>query len=132
VATDKPSYLQGEIVRIRVYAINKQDEAVMYPTMIGYGVFDSEGKGVIGCDVYITWANPIPTFPPRSKTLLQVSSRDETFLWNQKDADRKTVSVGTYTIKVLLNSEVCSEVTINIHPNIDAFPRASRWGFTFY
>jgi hypothetical protein len=133
VETDKPSYLRGEVVKIKVYVINSKNEAVMYPTAVGYSVSDSSGRDVIGCRVFITWASPIPTFPPQSETLFQsFSSGDSTFEWNQKNADRRNVRVGTYTIKVSFNGpEISSntEITIRIYPNLDAFPRPVRWGF---
>jgi hypothetical protein len=85
VETDKPSYLRGQVVKIKVYVINSKNEAVMYPTMIGYSVYNSKGGNVVGCYVCITWASPIPTFPPQSETLFQsLSSGDSTFEWNQK------------------------------------------------
>jgi hypothetical protein len=133
VETDKPSYLRGQVVKIKVYVINSKNEAVMYPTMIGYSVYNSKGGNVVGCYVCITWASPIPTFPPQSETVFQsLSSGDSTFEWNQKNANRRNVRVGTYTIKVSFNCpEISSntEITIRIYPNLDAFPRPVRWGF---
>jgi len=130
VETDKPSYLRGEVVKIKVYVINSKNEAVMYPTSVGYSVSDSRGGVGIGCYVSITWErSSIPTFPPQSETLFQLSSPgDSTFYWNQKYANRRKVRVGTYTIEVSLNGmHAC--ITIRIYPNLDAFPRPVRWGF---
>lgn len=136
VVTNRRSYLVEEVVRIRVYMVNDGNEAVQFPIFsAGYEVFDSEGRGLIGlfCD-YLYAGDCLPVFPPQTETLF------EAFCWNQKTADGKDIGVGTYRIRILVNSLVnCpigrfAEIVIRVFPDIDARPpqaRSSR-GFVFY
>lgn len=135
VETNQPLYVQGEVVKIKVYVINGKNEAVMYPTMIGYSVYNSKGGNGIGYYIHINWVSPIPTFPPQSETLFDHQSRDATFLWNPKDANRKRVAVGIYTIKVSLHGpeiSLSSEITVRIYPNPDIYLGALRRRFFIF
>lgn len=136
VVTNRRSYLVGEVVRIRVYVVNDGNEAVQFVIFsAGYEVFDSEGRGLIGlfCD-YLWHIDRLPVFPPQTETLFDV------FCWNQKTADGKDVGVGTYRIKILVNSLVnCpigrfTEIVIRVFPDIDARPPRARSlrGVVFY
>jgi len=136
VETNQPLYVQGEVVKIKVYIINGKNEAVMYPTMIGYSVYNSKGGNGIGYYINIDWiCKCLPTFPPQSETLLDPHSRDATFLWNPKDANRKRVAVGIYTIKLSLHGpeiSLSSEITVKIYPNPDVYLGTLRSGFFIF
>ncbi len=135
IETDKSSYLQGEVVKVYVYVINGKSVPAEYPTMVGYYVSDLNGRAVgVGCMIDIRWALPIPTFPRCSETLFPVpmAPSDSSFWWGTINRDGKKVGVGTYSIKVQLEGRevsLSSEIAIRIYPNLDAYPRPSKWGF---
>ncbi|MGQ9468983.1 MAG: hypothetical protein ACUVTD_04060, partial [Nitrososphaerales archaeon] len=121
VETDKPSYVSGEIVKIKIYLINHKNESVEFPIFAaGFEVFDSNGKSLIGIRAnYLLHPNHPRILPPQSETLF-----DETFEWNQKypsfqgsSYTETKASPGTYTIEAFICSSfgwVSSKTVIEI------------------
>ena len=113
--TYKTTCLRGENVTIMVYLINGKNEAVIYPSSVGYSVETSNGTEIYGFGQDISWAPPYPTFAPHIKTLFSSGSdKSVTFVWNQKDSNRTLVESGNYTIKVVVALYGTSECEIQI------------------
>jgi len=136
IEVDKQAYLKGEVVKMRIYVLNLEERAIEVAIIsAGYSVYDSNGRNLISLFVSYTYGPQLPKVPAKSKTLF------ETLEWNQQALDLRKVGAGTYTIRIFAVSisrsahpdgECVFETAIRIYPNIDAFPRASKWGFTFY
>ena len=133
IETDKPLYLRGEVVKVYVYVVNSKNVPVEYPSLWGYSVVYSDGRFVgYAVSISINWMYPIPTFPPQSKTLFPDLLGDSSFTWSTRNRNGRKVSVGAYTIRVNVDgAEIClsSEVTIRVYPDLDAYPRPTKWGF---
>lgn len=129
-------HVLGKPVLVRIFVVNEANEFIEFPIYsIAYDIYDSNGKLLIGCIIdYFYDANHLPTFAPKSKNLF------ERLIWNQKTIDGKNVRIGVYRMRIFINSIVnciClqrqCEITIKIVcPDLDAFPRFSKWGLTFY
>jgi len=132
IETDKPLYLRGEVVKVYVYVVNSKNVPVKYPSSMEYYIVYSDGRpvGYTLC-IEITWMYPGPTFPPQSKTLFPVPLGDSSFTWSTRNRNGRKVSVGAYTIRVCVRGEIylSSEITIRVCPDLDAYPRPTKWGF---
>lgn len=94
--------------------LNGKNEAVIYPSSVGYSVESSNGTEIYGFGQDISWASPYPTFAPHSKTLFPSLGGAATFVWSQKDINRTLVESGNYTIKVFVALYGTSECKIEI------------------
>jgi hypothetical protein len=96
VKADKPFYLQGEKITFSIYVNNKQNWRVLYPSNIAYSM-----SGVVTPSIFSDYAaGSIPSFPAHSTTLY------DTFVWDQKMADRNLAQSGNYTLVVTLTGPV--------------------------
>ena len=135
IETDKPLYLRGEVVKVYVYVVNSKNVPVKYPSSIGHSIAYPIGRGVgYAVSTDINWMPPIPTFPPQSKTLLPfpMPLGDPSFTWSTRNRNGRKLSVGAYTIRVsVAGAEIylSSEITIRLYPDLDAYPRPTKWGF---
>lgn len=134
IETDKPLYLRGEVVKVYVYVVNSKNVPVEYPSSIEHYIVYSDGRfvGDVCMHTCITWMPPIPTFPPQSKTLFPVPLGDSSFTWSTRNRNGRKLSVGAYTIRVYVEGAeiyLSSEITIRIYPDLDAYPRPTKWGF---
>ena len=133
IETDKPLYLRGEVVKVYVYVVNSKNVPVEYPSSIEHSIVYSDGRGVgYAVSIDINWMPPIPTFPPQSKTLFPDLLGDSSFTWSTRNRNGRKVSVGAYTIRVsVAGAEIylSSEITIRVYPDLDAYPRPTKWGF---
>jgi hypothetical protein len=117
VATDKPVYLQGEMVNFTIYVNNPQDWPVQLPDLVGY-LIEKDGTIIDDGDVFMDYPSPWPTFPPHSRTLYR-----PLLFWNQKttmNGTRVQVQPGNYTLTVsLIGSGYSSSgnCTFEIRPN---------------
>jgi hypothetical protein len=133
IETDKPLYLRGEVVKVYVYVVNSKNVPVKYPSVMRRSIVYSDGRPVgYALCININWMPPIPTFPPQSKTLFPDSLDDSSFTWSTRNRNGRKLSVGAYTIRVnVAGAEIylSSEITIRIYPDLDAYPRPTKWGF---
>jgi len=133
IETDKPSYLRGEVVKVYVYVVNSKNVPIEYPSSIEHYIVYSDGRPVgYALCIDINWMPPIPTFPPQSKTLFPVPLGDSSFTWSTRNRNGRKLSVGAYTIRVYVEGAeiyLSSEITIRIYPDLDAYPRPTKWGF---
>jgi hypothetical protein len=100
VATEKPSYHQGEEVYFVIYVTNPQDWPVPYPNFAGYQI-QKEGALIdSGTGVNVDYPANGPTFPAHSTTPYHPY-----LLWNQKmdiNGTHVQVQPGNYTLEVTL------------------------------
>jgi len=108
VKTDKTEYSIGEEVRVSIYLVNILDrEVILRSRSYGLSIASSEGV-VLTYVLFETRASPVD-IPSSTSCLI-----DE-WVWNQKDAHRNQVDVGSYTIHVnLLDIEYMGGCVIEI------------------
>jgi hypothetical protein len=96
VATDKPFYLQGEMVGFAINVRNEGDQPVRYPNSVVYAI-EKEGLQVYSLDEYGDYAAGLtPAFPPHSESSL-------TWQWNPETQLNETsaqVQLGNYTVSI--------------------------------
>lgn len=102
--TDKSSYALGEIVRFKVFLVNKGPETLTIgPVDYGYTVYDSEGNALIR--LIVSGLHPYGTaftLAPNGDVLLtDLLEWGQVFVRHEGDKSIiETVSPGTYTIQV--------------------------------
>jgi len=105
--TDKTEYSIGEDVKVSIYLVNNLDREVISRSK-SYGLSVTGSKGVVlFCVSSETRVSPI-TVPPYTTYLIGE------WVWNQRNADRNQVDVGTYVIRVnLLDAEARAEYGVD-------------------
>jgi len=120
VETDKSLYKLGEIVRMKVFLVNRSNDTLKIgPVNFGYTVFDSRGKGLISVDTRNLYASDTPfILPPYGDILLtDLLGWGQHFMRPEGSAFvTETVPPGTYTILVETSGAIqaTAEVTATI------------------
>ena len=114
---DHPSYLIGEIFKIRIYLINNNDFAVPYPNTFEYYFVGGPRCIVLG-SYGVDFCSTIPNrrIPPRSEVQFWYTCK------------YKAKETGTYTLVLKLYGE--HSISFRVFPDPDLNPRIGR--FLFY
>ena len=105
VTPDKQFYIQGEEVNFTIYVNNPHNWPVPYPYSVSY-IIKKDGVYIASLGGgQITYAEPLPKFPPHSKTLFRLLLMP----WNQKiylNGTMVRVQPGDYTFTVIFYGRV--------------------------
>jgi len=105
VETDKPSYLTGEVVKIRTYLTNVGNETIKtYGMKERYEFVNTKDGSATWLIRYSDYFTEYPfTLTPQNETELLIVEWNLSFTTGQGSSDVKKVTPGTYRIEVTIS-----------------------------